>query len=177
MSTWAILATGPSMSPSVVDVVRAAAIRAVAVGSAWRLAPWADALASSDAAWWEAHPGALKFAGRKFTAAYSHEGIADVERIRGAARESNSGLLGMMAAVSMGARRLLLLGFDLHGAHFFGQHQPPLKNPGPQQFRVFASQFNRYHPRGVEIINCTPGSALDCYPKAALEIALRNGHE
>lgn len=74
-----------------------------------------------------------------------------------------------MAAVELGAARVLLLGFDMRGAHYFGPHRAPLKNTDAARFEKFKRQFAAYRPPGVEIINCTPGSALSCYPLGQLE--------
>jgi hypothetical protein len=74
--------------------------------------------------------------------------------------------------VMLGATRVLLLGFDLGGTHFFGPHPEGLKNTKLHRFEQFKRQFASYRPKGVEIINCTPGSALTCYPTATLDACL-----
>lgn len=160
---FAVLATGPSMSQAVADSVRGKC-KVVAVSDAYRLAPWADALASTDYAWWRAHPDALKFPGQKFGVIPSFRTLDGVESLP-VETGTNSGLLGVMAAVRLGAARVLLCGFDMHspGQHFFGRHPAPLSATPPGRMEVFKKQFSGYRPRGVEIINCTPGSALRCY--------------
>ena len=173
MTTWAVLATGPSMSQAIADRVKGRC-KVVAVSDSWVLAPWADALASTDAAWWKAHPAAMSFAGRKFGAMQEFRPTPGVERMS-AQTHSNSGLLGLMVAVEkFGATRVLLCGVDLNrpGDHFFGKHKPPLKSTKAKTFDVFRQQFARYKPKGVEIINCSPGSSLACYPRRVLEDCL-----
>ncbi|WP_128422771.1 hypothetical protein [Delftia tsuruhatensis] len=167
-----VLATGPSMSQALADSVRGRGL-VVAVSDAYRLAPWADAVASTDAAWWGQHPGAKDLPGRKFTAAPTHQKIEGVERLA-VASSTNSGLLGIMAAVHMGAKRVLLCGFDMRapGQHFFGFHPKPLKTTTAERMEVFKRQFRAYRPAGVEIINCTPGSHLLAYPFGDLEDCL-----
>lgn len=171
MTTFAVLATGPSMSQTVAETVRGRC-KVIAVSDAYRLAPWADALVSTDAKWWKHHADALKFAGEKWSAAPSfvqqHEGI----RRFLADSHTNSGLLAMMVAQGMGAKRILMLGFDLGGAHFFGAHPAPLKNTTPDRFEAFKRQFQYFQPRGVDIVNVTPGSALNCYRRSTLEAEL-----
>jgi len=171
LDSWAVLATGPSLSQSNADAC--GGLRVVAVSDAYKLAPWADALASTDAGWWRANPEALNFAGLKFGAMPDFRSIQGVERLP-VSTGTNSGLLGIMVAVKLGAKRVLLCGFDLKspGQHFFGQHKPPLKSTKPDRMEAFKRQFANYQPRGVEIINCTPGSALDAYPRATLEDCL-----
>lgn len=168
---FAVLATGPSMSQAVADQVRGRC-KVVAVSDAYKLAPWADALASSDAAWWKANPMAAEFVGPKWTAAPDFRKVEGVERFPSADNGSNSGLLACQVAVSMGATKILLCGFDMRGSHFFGPHPAPLKNTQPARFQVFHRQFSRFRPRGVQVLNCTPGSALKHFPMVDLEEAL-----
>jgi hypothetical protein len=159
--TWAILATGPSMSQALADTVRGRC-KVIAVSDAYKLAPWADVLVSNDRKWWDYHRpqfDGLTFAGVE---------VRDVEKFDDARSGENSGLLAMRVAVRLGATRLLLCGFDMGGSHFFGPHHEPRWNTKPARFEVFKRQFADYRPRGVEIINCTEGSALKCYPMARL---------
>lgn len=166
--TWAILATGPSMSRALADSVRS--VKTIAVSDAFRLAPWADALVSADRKWWTANPDARQFAGQKYMAMRDLDD--QVERVNTSINGINSGLLALHVAVKLGAKRILLLGFDMHGGHFFGPHAEPLSNTTEKRFEVFKRQFAAYRPAGVEILNCTPGSSLNCYPMANLEDVL-----
>lgn len=168
MTTWAVLATGPSMSQAVTDLVRGRC-QVVSVSDAYRLAPWADVLVSCDKAWWDEHPDALDFKGAKYGCMPEFHAVSGVERFK-APSGSNSGLLGLMVAVSLGATKVLLCGVDMHspGEHFFGKHPAPLKSTTEDRMQIFKRQFDRYHPKGVDIVNCTPGSALNCYPKGDL---------
>lgn len=163
MTTWAILASGPSMSQEIADSVKG--LKVVAVSNTYELAPWADVLVSSDRTWWTNNPGAFYFEGEKFCG-LTIEPPKGVERFPGAISGGNSALLALQIAVSKGAERVLLFGVDLNGKHYFGDHPAPLKNPTPQRFDVFQKQFSRYRPKGVEILNCSPDSALKAYPFA-----------
>lgn len=171
MTTWAVLATGPSMSQAVADQVRGKC-RVAAVSDAWRLAPWADVLVSTDAAWWTKHPEAKQFAGEKFTGAPVFLPVPGVTRAPWSTSGTNSGLLACKTAHARGATRILLCGFDMQGTHFFGGHPPGLGNTTPERFVALRQQFAEWRPAGVEIINCTPGSALACYPHQPLSEAL-----
>jgi hypothetical protein len=144
------------MSQSLADFVRDKC-RVVAVSDAYKLAPWADALVSHDSVWWDAHPDALSFQGRKFCSR-KVPGTEHLPRDGSYPSDCNSGLQGMRVAQSMGASRILLLGFDMRGTHFFGRHPQPLRNTTPKRFRTHIAQFKRWH--GCEVINCTPNSAL-----------------
>lgn len=160
----AVLATGPSMSQAVADAVRGKC-RVIAVSDAYLLAPWADALVSADAAWWrEKKPD---FKGPRYTLGR----VEGADKVPDSTMGTNSGLLGLQVAVMLGAKRILLLGVDLHGTHYFGPHKK-LKNTPPHRMAQFHQQFANYKPRGVEIFNCSPDSRLECYPKARLEDVL-----
>ena len=91
----------------------------------------------------------------------------------------NSGAQAICVAAAFGARRVLLLGFDMKPgadgrAHWFGQHPSGLVTR--QLFEEWihkAEAIARDAPRiGVEIVNCTPGSALRCFPESTIESEL-----
>jgi hypothetical protein len=167
--TCAILATGPSMSQAVADSVRGRC-RVIAVSDNYKIAPWADALVSSDRGWWTLHNP--DFAGRKFSGV-PVSGIDRIERFQGTVSGSNTGLIAARVAVEIfEEKRILLLGFDMRGSHWFGDHPAPLRKTNPARYEVFKRQFAEYRPKGVTIINCTPRSALTCYPMARLEDVL-----
>lgn len=151
------------MSQEVADTVQGQC-RAIAVCDAYRLAPWADALVSQDAAWWREK--APVFAGRRFCG-HQWPGTECLPPTAEFESGSNSGLQGMRVARDVfGATRILLLGFDMRGTHYFGRHKPPLPNTSEGRFQAHIRQFQKW--RGPEVINCTPGSALTQFPTANL---------
>jgi hypothetical protein len=164
---FAILCTGPSLTQAVVDSVRG--MRVIAVNNAYEMAPWAEALAANDMAWWKHNQTARDFAGRKFTSNV----LAGVERVisSNVQTESCSGVLGLEVAKILGATRVLLLGVDFHGSHYFGPYTNGLKNTDEKRRKVHARQFEAWGKanKGIEIYNCTEGSALTCFPMARLE--------
>jgi hypothetical protein len=167
MSLFAVLATGPSMSQALADRVRG--IRAVAVSDAYRLAPWADAMVSADEKWWRHHPEALRFRGHKFCG-LKCPGTVRLPRSHEFPPGTNSGLQGMRVAQMLGATKILLVGFDMHGSHFFGPHGGTLKNTSLERFEAFKAQFATW--RGCEVVNCTTGSGLTCYRMGSLDAEL-----
>lgn len=168
---FAVLATGPSMSQEVADFVRGKC-GVVAVNDAYRLAPWADALVCNDAAWWNVHKDAYEFKGRKFCGV-TRKGLEYIPATPRFPAGTNSGLQGCRVAEMLGATRILLLGFDMHGTHYFGPHPAPLRNTPPHRFKAFLQQFANW--KGVPIINCTPGSALTHFPMSTIEAELDGG--
>jgi hypothetical protein len=168
MTTFAVLGTGPSMSQELANLVRDKC-RVVAVSDAYKLAPWAEALVSNDRSWWRQHPEAMKFAGRKFAGAK----LSGTEYLMATGiyrAGSNSGLQGLRVAEMLGATRILLLGFDMSGTHFFGEHPAPLRNTTAKRFKAHIAQFKGWY--GPKVINCTPGSALTAFPIMDIREAL-----
>lgn len=168
MSVWVILASGPSMNKEIADYVRGKA-KVIAVSDTYRLAPWADALVSHDRSWWRHHHKALKFAGRKFCR-FRLQGTEVFNT--GIPSGCNSGYMAMNVAASKevwgkyAATKIILCGFDMHGTHFFGRHPSQLKNTTDKRRSIHKDQFSRW--AGCEVINCTKGSALTCFPMGEL---------
>lgn len=83
----------------------------------------------------------------------------------------NSGYQAINLAWHFGAARILLLGYDMRPGHWHGKHPRPLSNYSPyeewvRRFRLLAGDLD------IPVVNCTPGSALDAFPMASLEMAL-----
>lgn len=180
-----VLASGPSMSAEVAEVVRGAhaarVVRAIVVNDTFRLAPWADLLYAADHTWWSLRPEAMAFAGLKATIGMHsalrwlrNTGVVGFDPDPSALRTGgNSGYQAIHLAVHAGARRVLLCGFDMHGTHWHGPHEAPLRNTTDYVFGRWLQRFDtlaeELRERGVEVINCTHGSALTCFPRGWLE--------
>ena len=87
---------------------------------------------------------------------------------------ANSGYQAIHLAYHLGARRILLLGYDYGGrtgSHWFGQHPTPLRsghdyNKWLLEIRILAQDLAA---AGVEVINLTRHTAIDCFPRMSLE--------
>lgn len=183
--TTIILATGPSLTLQQVERVHQAhqqkRVRVLVVNDAFRLAPWADLLYAADAAWWHVNAQeALAFAGLKMTCdqmtpfrqvkRIKQTGLDGYDPTPGCVRTGgNGGYQALHVTISEGAERVLLLGYDMKGTHYFGRHGPALRNTDPDTFKRWVARFPALSGRGAEIINCTPGSALTCFPTSQLE--------
>jgi hypothetical protein len=66
-----------------------------------------------------------------------------------------------------------MVGLDLVGRHWHADHPRPLNNPGPFLFEKWARTFDTaavaLRERNITVVNCSPISALTCWPKVALE--------
>jgi hypothetical protein len=88
----------------------------------------------------------------------------------------NSGYQAINLAVLKGAARILLLGYDMKEGpngekHWHSDHVGMANGPG--DFSGWLKHFRTLPPdlarAGCEVLNCTPDSALDCFPRARLE--------
>lgn len=186
--TVAVIGGGKSLTPAQVNACRGR-VRVIAINDAYRLAPWADVLWFCDRKWFDWHrAGVMAFTGQVATLE-NYDLRAVLPRLWclhnvgqtglyaerwGVMTGGNSGYQAINLAVHLGVRRILLLGFDMKPGHWFGDH------PRPTPPHVYAGTMLPKFPtlveplkkRGVEVINCTPGSALDVFPKANLASCL-----
>lgn len=91
----------------------------------------------------------------------------------------NSGIQGLNLLIKAGVRKIAMVGFDMRvdlGLHFFGRHVRPLNNPSRDSVRKWRARLDGEAPRlaaaGIEVINCSPISALTAFPKMTLAQAL-----
>ena len=77
----------------------------------------------------------------------------------------NSGYQAVNLAYQLGAKTIILLGFDMFGDHYFGRHPPKLDVCSP--FKGFIESFESI-TKDIEIINCTRTTALTCFPRKRL---------
>lgn len=186
--TVAILASGPSMSRAVADAV-VGRVPVVAINNTFELAPDADMLYACDAKWWRHYQDALAFKGTKVTldptlasrnVKLLHDsGTSGFDPDPSNLRTGlNSGYQALHLAVHAGATRVLLLGYDMKGAHYFGDHPPHLQDSDPNVFARFIAEFEKVAPiyaeLGVDVVNCTPGSALTCFRRSTVEAELND---
>jgi len=192
--TVAVLASGPSMSQAVADAVRASGIPAIAVNTTFRLAPWAWALYAADSEWWQhrANRDAWDFGGLKLSVdndgsrPMASQGVLyvqkqpetrfDIEAQGCVATFGNSGAQALQIAIKTGAARVLLCGFDMHltsvANHWHGKHPAGLRDTTAENYANWVQRMDRAAPqmlRMTEIVNCTPGSALQGFPRGVLE--------
>lgn len=186
-----LLASGPSLTQDDVDHCHGKA-KVLAVNDAYRLAPWADALYACDPAWWDAHRGVPDFSGQKWTSSLQAAEKWNLRRIAGDHRPGlsfdpglihygmNSGYQALNLAIHFGARRIILLGYDMQcgpngQTHWFGSHPGALEK-GAGLYPRFVQNFRTTLPdlerNGITVVNCSRSTALDCFPKIPLVEAL-----
>lgn len=188
--TAVCLGCGPSLTAEDVDACHGRAT-VIAVNDAYRLAPWADALMASDGSWWRARHGVPTFTGLKYSLDPSASRSPGVVVLQNTGSEGiewqptglktghNSGAAAINLAVHFGARRIILLGYDMAArdeahSHFFGAHVPPLRGQSPYPLfrRMLATMAGPLADAGIDVWNCSRQTALTCFPRRPLAEAL-----
>lgn len=185
-----VLASGPSLDPSQVARAMAADVEVIAVNSTFRMAPMADVVYAGDFLWWKTHINEARRAVSMSTQFWTQDSTAaeryGLNRIKGVNRpglglnaihaNGNSGFQAINLAYLFGCRRVLLLGFDMKLGPNGERHWHP-DHPGPlMQAQTFEEWRHKSTllardlvAEGCEVINCTPGSALTCFPMSTIE--------
>lgn len=176
--TAVLVASGPSAAKVPLELARGRA-KVIAINSSWRLVPWADILFACDSAWWFQAKGAIEFKGIRVTSSPVAMQRYKIDMF--ACVGNNSGLRAIYLAERLKPARILLVGYDMHmgnGVHWHDRHAGHLHNPGTGEARMWVTEMERIGPRflakGVKIVNCTPGSAIKCFPSADFEKALND---
>jgi hypothetical protein len=193
-----VAATGPSLTPDVADACRGQNI--IAVNDAYRLLPFAQMLYACDAKWWEVHKGCPDFQGEKWSSHGLPGRVRHNDKTEVAARYglhlvagqdgeefsldpevitygSNSGFQAINLALLLGAKRIVLVGFNMQAVngsrHFFGDHGRGLRNTSSYSnfIRAFERAARKLPPE-IQIVNATPNTALRCFRMMPLEKAL-----
>lgn len=192
--TFVCIGSGPSLTQADIDACQGRS-RVIAIKDVVRLAPWADVLygAGDDCGgqtWWRLHGPTLQFDGLRYCLDPQAKAWASVLKTGGEqgltdqrdclATGGHSGYQAINLAVHLGAAKIVLLGYDMQATagkqHYFGDHQhgaPDRKLP----FNLFQFHFPSMVPalaaRGVTVINASRETALDLFPRAPIDEALR----
>lgn len=180
-----ILGGGPSLTQEQVDAVRD--FRRVALNDAGLvLAPDADVLCWGDPRWYRWNSKDLhRFKGTYLVTWRAVQPIASIQRYkllqhtsttRGLSTDprfvtgNNTGVGGINLAFLFGARRIVLLGFDMqpvdgknnwHTRHKKATQASYYKTMFMPEFEKLAVQLRK---NDAEVVNCTANSALSCFP-------------
>lgn len=193
--TFVCIASGPSLRPEDVNLVRGRA-RVIVVNTSYQLAPWADVLYACDEKWWNWHKGVPDFQGLKFgldriekrkpvpfhklpsVQVLQNTGAEGLELSpHGLRHGKNSGYQAINLAVHLGAARILLLGYDMkcgkHGElHWHPDHPHRTSLDVNNWLRYYATLVQPLQALKIEVLNCTSRSALRCFPMVSLREAL-----
>lgn len=189
--TMVLLGDGPSLTRDDVDACHGHA-RVMAMNFSFRLAPWADVL-------WSYHTRTLRetsgvdpatYQGRIFSAepvpdhtAWPILKLTGPDGLeldpRGLRHGNNSGYSAINLAVHLGAKRIVLLGFDCCAAEDGRFNFAKPANDVSRKAYGFAA-WRRWYATlptplaavGVTVVNASRQTALECFPRVSLEMAL-----
>lgn len=196
-TTIVCVGSGPSLTPDDLTYlercrVNSHTIRVVTISDAWRAAPWADVLYAPDPKWWGWHRDEVTrgFRGRKFTLAeHDHPAPPDVAQLNYRSGTTFSTELPMIAtgghagyqapqvAWQLGARRIVLLGYDMQPDatgqhHFFGEHPDASHVPYDTWLSTYDTLLTELQVRGILIVNASRRTAITVIPRESLAMAL-----
>lgn len=172
----------------------------IAINVAYLIGDWIDMVFFGDLGFFNAHKERLaQFPGLKVS---SHAQTDKVPWVKYLPRNGNhaqgispnpkmiswngnSGAAAISIAANAGAKRIILLGFDMKldecsRQHWHGLYRTngvrdihnPRKRPGlpfDRHLRGFPYIAMDAKARGIEILNCCPDSAITCFPKFSLK--------
>lgn len=125
--------------------------------------------------WWKNYERAVRLEG------FAGERVTCADRVQGALKFPHDGVRfsgegALLLAVSRGATRVILLGYDCqktagrahhHGSHLKGMGNAGKVNDWPGYLLETALRIE-----GVEVVNCSRETVLNVFPRARLEDVL-----
>ena len=162
----------------------------IGVNNAYLLGSWVDICWFGDCRWWNWHkekvrefPGLVATCCVSLVDKYQRLKVVQRGKPRGIEKRanqvswnSNSGASVINFAYHLGAKRLVLLGYDMRrvddNTNWHSDHPCPDKNPYARFLKRFPLIAKDAKALKLEIVNASPGSALDVFPIVRLEEVL-----
>lgn len=176
--TAAIVAGGPS---AIHDAKWVQHLPCIAVNTSFKLVrdPWM--IYGADAAWWQFYADEVKSIDCHKVSIEESPHTKQIQSVGKTGYNdsltsvhtyANSGAQAIQIAVKAGATRILLIGFEMHRKdldHWHGEHPAPLRKTANDTFEAWVQMMEKHlapalEQRDVEVLNCTFGSALTCWP-------------
>lgn len=162
----------------------------IAVNMAMKLGNWVDVLFFGDRSFWQTHKSEiLKFNGLRVSCDWKNN--LNDPRVKVLTKNPthrqgitfkpgliswnfNSGAAAINLAIQFGAKKIILLGFDMeldanNNQHWHKYYTSSLKTVGQtmaRHLKGFPIIAQDIKGKGIEIINCSPDSKIDCFRKA-----------
>lgn len=167
----------------------------IAVNMAYKIGPWIDCVFFGDSGFAKLNNfEVLKFKGLKVTSADQLEKYSHVLKIVGRDRKKplgitdnpnllswnfNSGGAAINLAYHFGVKKIILLGFDMkldagnnqHWHKYYVSNQKTVQATMKQHLKGFPHIANDLKGK-IEILNCSPVSAITVFPKVSIKEAL-----
>lgn len=94
----------------------------------------------------------------------------DINNVRG----NNSGCHVLNLCVNAGAKRIVLLGFDMQVGHWHNAYELSYNTEVYQGFLQSINSMAAELPSDVEVINCSMISAIEAFPKVPIDVILQD---
>lgn len=189
MKTIVILASGPSLTGQQIAAATASGHHVIAVNATYKAAPQANTLYSGDFLFFKTYITDIRatFKGAVWTQDSSAAARwPEIRRIKGVNREGlgrehihingNSGAQAINLAYLWKAKRIVLLGYDMKlgpkgERHHHADHPKPCVQNQTflEWMHKLAKVARDLKAEGVDVVNCTPGSAMTCFRMGELE--------
>jgi hypothetical protein len=177
-NVWCCVASGPSLTLADCDAVTRAGIPVIAVNDSWRMAPNCRALMAADLSWWAANSPRITCNAERWTADHFTAKRFGLQLLpHPMPGPFNSGQRAIELAISKGAQRIILLGYDCslaNGIHWHGLHRHST-NPDPESVAKWEREFSRLRRwvrDDVEILNASRHTELKIFPRTTLNKVL-----
>jgi hypothetical protein len=188
--TVVCIASGPSLTVNDVELVRQWRMTepangerrgVIVVNTTFKLAPWADGMFAMDRTFWNHYVSEIDatFLGERF----SNNALAAKNRTTRVTMPSygNSGAAAVSLASHFGAKKIILLGYDVkYGPdgkkHWHGDHPQGLGNAG--RIHLWHVKFERLAGEIAGksvVINASRDTDLKCFERGSLDELLRDG--
>lgn len=183
-ATSVCIATGPSLTEAQVERVRTSSVRSIGINDVGLKHRWLDIWYAADFQFWKFYePSAASSDALKVCADADMltGGIADLylsvsEKDRDRAKRyepgyalhgEHSGFQSLQLAISLGASRVILLGYDCkpngQKTNYFGSKCQALYRHS--HYETWPLHYEKLAiPDGVEVLNATPDSAIKAFP-------------
>lgn len=180
--TVVCIASGPSLTAEDCETARASGHPTVVTNTTFRIAPWADIVFGMDLEWWRQYGKEVEATctGRRISTSHAARafGAESLHNSTWFPQALNSGAAIIGMAIAAKAAKVVLLGYDCQKtggkSHWHPDHGGRLGNAGslkrwPRHFEHLAKDARR---ADCQVLNATRETALTCFPRVALELAL-----
>lgn len=187
--TAVVVASGPSLADEQITLIEHSVVFTIAVNNSYAKLQHPDVVYACDYLWWKLNHMKAKqniprrqlwtqdrAAAEQFQLSHIQWEGKDGLGKQGLRVNGNSGAGAINLAYHFGARRILLVGMDMqtgpHGEkHWHADHPKPMVQG--QMFEEWIKKMGvlakDLKAEGIEVVNCTPGSALKHFPMGDLE--------
>lgn len=193
--TTVIIGSGPSLTKAQVDYVYESEATVIAVNDSYKLCPWADMVFACDVKWWihnregiSYHPNCwtLEDIGCHFNKRFDRPILNEIpyttefgiysDKVHHA---SNSGYVAIQVARILGAKKIILIGFDHQHTdnkrHWFGDHDKKVFSKNADNVDKWVTDIDHLllHMSDVDIVNCSLQTAITGCRRSFIENELR----